>query len=314
MPKVTVIPATKDFYTGVDNNTFKKKKVAAYARVSTASEEQETSYDAQVDYYTKYIQGRPDWEFVKVYTDKAITGTNTKRRKGFKEMIDDALAGKIDLLEKDEIILIRGNHEDLMLDLVNRLDEFVEMGIEHTHHYRNRTVRTLMDLTECSLGRIKQQPGVIADRMRKTPFLQKIIPAMKDYFEIEHFIFVHGWIPCHASGYGGEADWFNYLENWREMPKSDWMLARWYNGMLAAFQGCIEPGKTIVCGHWHCSFGHTYLEKKEIKPLKDGELSPQKVFEDFTPYYGEGVIAIDACTALSKVVNCIVIEDEEKRA
>ncbi len=220
----------------------------------------------------------------------------------------------VDLLEKDEIILIRGNHEDLMLDLVNRLDEFVEMGIEHTHHYRNRTVRTLMDLTESSLGRIKQQSGVVADRMRATPFLQKIIPAMKDYLETEHFIFVHGWIPCHASGYGGEAGWFNYLENWREMPKSDWMLARWYNGMLAAFQGCIEPGKTIVCGHWHCSFGHTYLEKKEIKPLKDGELSPQKVFEDFTPYYGEGVIAIDACTALSKVVNCIVIEDEEKRA
>lgn len=221
----------------------------------------------------------------------------------------------VDLLEKDEIILIRGNHEDLMLDLVNRLDEYVEMGIEHTHHYRNRTVRTLMDLTECSLGRIKQKPGEIAERMRATPFLQKIIPAMKDYFETEHFIFVHGWIPCRASGYGGEANWFNYLKNWREMPKSDWMLARWYNGMLAAFQGCIEPGKTIICGHWHCSFGHKYLEKKEIMPCNEGDMiSKIQRKEDYTPYYGNGVIAIDAATVLSKVVNCIVIQDEEKRA
>lgn len=221
----------------------------------------------------------------------------------------------VDLLEKDEIILIRGNHEDLMLDLVNRLDEYVERGIEHTHHYRNRTVKTLMDLAECSLGRIKQQPREITDRMRATPFLQKIIPAMKDYFETEHFIFVHGWIPCHASGYGGQADWFNYQENWREAPQSDWMLARWYNGMLAAFQGCIEPGKTIVCGHWHCSFGHTYLEKREIKPYKEGDtLASKQLEEDFTPYYGNGVIALDAATVLSKVVNCIVIEDEEKRA
>lgn len=221
----------------------------------------------------------------------------------------------VDLIEKDEIILIRGNHEDLMLDLVNRLPEYADRGIEHTHHYRNRTVKTLMDLTRCSLGKIKQQPDVVAKKMRATPFFKKIIPAMRDFYETKNYIFVHGWIPCHASGYGGQADWFNYLENWRELPKSDWMLARWYNGMLAAFQGCIEPGKTIVCGHWHCSFGHTYLEKKEIKPLKDGELPPQKILEeDFTPYYGEGVIAIDACTALSRFVNCIVIEDEEKKA
>jgi DNA invertase Pin-like site-specific DNA recombinase len=68
--------------------------MAAYARVSTDSEEQETSYDAQIKYYTNYIKSRADWEFVKMYSDKAVTGTNTKQRKGFTEMIDDALAGK----------------------------------------------------------------------------------------------------------------------------------------------------------------------------------------------------------------------------
>ena len=101
----------------------------------------------------------------------------------------------VDLIEKDEIILIRGNHEDLMLDLVYRLPEYADRGIEHTHHYRNRTVKTLMDLTRCSLGKIKQQPDVVAEKMRATPFLKKIIPAMLDFYETKNYIFVHGWIP-----------------------------------------------------------------------------------------------------------------------
>lgn len=72
-----------------------KKRVAAYARVSTEHEEQQTSYDA---HYTKKIKERTDWVFVEVYTDKGITGTNTKRREGFNRMVKDALDGKIDLI------------------------------------------------------------------------------------------------------------------------------------------------------------------------------------------------------------------------
>ena len=76
----------------------KKRRVAAYARVSTDSDEQFTSYEAQVAYDTNYIKARDDWEFVEFYTDEGITGTNTKRREGFKSMVKDALAGKIDLI------------------------------------------------------------------------------------------------------------------------------------------------------------------------------------------------------------------------
>ncbi len=75
-----------------------KRRVAAYARVSTDKDEQITSYKAQVDYYKKYIQNNEDWEFVDVYADEGITGTSTKSRQRFKEMIDDAVAGKIDLI------------------------------------------------------------------------------------------------------------------------------------------------------------------------------------------------------------------------
>ena len=66
---ITVIPATKMMHTGLPRNAAVKRRVAGYARVSTDSEEQQTSYEAQVDYYTKYIQSKPEWAFVKVYTD-----------------------------------------------------------------------------------------------------------------------------------------------------------------------------------------------------------------------------------------------------
>ena len=56
-----------------------KRRVAAYARVSTDSDEQLSSYAAQVDFYTQYIRSNPEWKFVDVYTDEGISGTNTKK-------------------------------------------------------------------------------------------------------------------------------------------------------------------------------------------------------------------------------------------
>lgn len=75
-----------------------KRKVAGYARVSTEFEEQQTSYEAQIEYYTNYIKSRDDWEFVKVYTDEGISATSTAHRDGFNAMIENALNGKIDLI------------------------------------------------------------------------------------------------------------------------------------------------------------------------------------------------------------------------
>lgn len=96
--QITKIPASKELYTGVPTASTKKRKVAAYARVSTDSDEQITSYDAQVDYYTNYIKGKPEWEYSGVYTDAGISGVMTKHRAGFNRMVEDALAGKIDLI------------------------------------------------------------------------------------------------------------------------------------------------------------------------------------------------------------------------
>ena len=96
--KVTVIPATVNPHTRLPNLPNAKRRVAGYARVSTDNDEQFTSYEAQVEYYTQFIKRNPDWEYVKVYTDEGISGLNTKNRDGFNEMVRDALAGKIDLI------------------------------------------------------------------------------------------------------------------------------------------------------------------------------------------------------------------------
>lgn len=95
--RVTVIPPTLNLQTHQSKIQITKRRVAGYARVSTDSEEQQTSYAAQVDYYTNYIKSRDDWEFVKVYTDEGISATNTKHRDGFNQMISDALDGKIEI-------------------------------------------------------------------------------------------------------------------------------------------------------------------------------------------------------------------------
>lgn len=98
MAKVTIIPSTINPLTNVPIGSMKKKRVAAYARVSTDSDEQATSYDAQLKFYTNLIKSKEEWEFVNIYADEGISGTNTKKRIQFNQMIQDALDGKIDMI------------------------------------------------------------------------------------------------------------------------------------------------------------------------------------------------------------------------
>ncbi len=98
------------------------RRVAGYARVSTDKDEQFSSYEAQIDYYTKLIQSRRDWVFLKVYTDEGISGTSIRFRHGFLEMIDDALDGKIDLIVTKSISRFARNTVD-SLTTIRRLKE-----------------------------------------------------------------------------------------------------------------------------------------------------------------------------------------------
>ena len=94
---VTVIPARKHSRKSKDEEK-PKLRVAAYCRVSTDSEEQATSYDTQIEHYTAYIQGHPDWMLAGIFADDGISGTNTKKREEFNRMIDECMAGNIDMI------------------------------------------------------------------------------------------------------------------------------------------------------------------------------------------------------------------------
>ena len=132
---VTVIPATLIMHTGRPVNAVSKRRVAGYARVSTDSEEQFTSYEAQIDYYTQMIRSRSDWQFVKVYTDEGITGTSTKRREGFNQMVEDALGGKIDLIITKSVSRFARNTVDSLVTVRKLKEKGVEVFFEKENIY-----------------------------------------------------------------------------------------------------------------------------------------------------------------------------------
>ena len=135
MSKVMKIPAKLNRATFTPLDTPTKRRVAAYARVSTDSEEQQTSYAAQVSYYTEYIKKRPDWEFVSVYTDEGISATNTKHRDGFNAMIADALAGKIDLIVTKSVSRFARNTVDSLTTVRKLKEKGVEVYFEKEQIY-----------------------------------------------------------------------------------------------------------------------------------------------------------------------------------
>ena len=127
---ITVIPATINPLTRLPKAAVQQRRVAGYARVSTDSEEQLTSYEAQVDYYTRYIRSRSDWQFVDVYTDEGISATNTKRREGFNRMVADALDGKIDLIVTKSVSRFARNTVDSLTTVRKLKDAGVEVYFE----------------------------------------------------------------------------------------------------------------------------------------------------------------------------------------
>jgi len=206
-----------------------------------------------------------------------------------------------DLIDKDEVILIKGNHEDLLINLVKELDRG-ESAALYGHNLSNGTTMSLLELTNNNLLDARYMTKKIAKQFYNTIFYKKIFPKMLNYYETNNYIFVHGWIPCYALCESMGNEQYIYQEDWREASEERWNHARWINGMLAASQGVIDSNKTIVCGHWHSSYGHFKLEGKCSEFDEDA---------DFSPYYAKGIIAIDACTAHTGEINCVIIEDDD---
>lgn len=127
---VTAIPATRRLHTSTPLGQATIRKVAGYARVSTDHEDQVTSYQAQVDYYTRYITDHAGWQLAGIYTDEGITGTSTKHRAGFQAMVADALAGKIDLIITKSVSRFARNTVDSLTSVRQLKDAGVEVYFE----------------------------------------------------------------------------------------------------------------------------------------------------------------------------------------
>lgn len=174
-------------------------------------------------------------------------------------------------------VLIRGNHEEL-------LESLIERGYPMNHDKHNRTTDTVFGLST-----FPHKPYYFQEACAEIePMVFRFTSQMVNSFETQNYVFVHGWLPTR----GGAVAYPNAFA-------CEWDQARWQNGIACARRG-LTIDKTVVCGHWHCSYGHAEVDGKP--EFGDGA--------DFSPFYAPGIIAIDGCTAVTGVVNIVVLDDK----
>ena len=193
-------------------------------------------------------------------------------------------------------VLCKGNHETLLLECLKRQEAW-------SHDIQNGTDKTIAILGKYYETRWTPtwyESCVVIEKP-----MQEWISNMVNYFETCNYIFCHGFIPCYTSGV---KPWhkrnviYSKRDDWRSATDSEWEDAMWINGMKACgIDNVYEEGKIIVVGHYHTSWGRKQFENKD-------ELGENADFNPF--YYKDKLIAIDACTAYSKKVNILVLEDE----
>ena len=175
--------------------------------------------------------------------------------------------------EVDNKIMVKGNHEDLMQEMIIR-------GYPLLHDIQNRTYDTALQLAwNSSLGDVNYT--------KLYGIFDNLCSQMVDFYETKRYVFVHGWIPVTPD-----------KKDWRD--SSLWEESRWLNGMEMQMKGKTLTDKTIVCGHWHCSWGNAI--KFNVSEFDDDAI--------WDPYIAPGIIAIDRCTAYTQEMNIIVLEDD----
>jgi hypothetical protein len=205
------------------------------------------------------------------------------------------------------VVLIRGNHEDL-------LEEMLARGYGERHDHANGTTATVCSIAD-ALGIKAENTYDVCRAVEEfiKPFLSKFV----NYYESTNFVFTHGFIPCekftrlHRPWYQ-QGRKFEYNPDWRSSNDTEWEAARWINSIEASYiKEVFEPHKQIVAGHWHCSYGHYARAFKNAvennTEVLVEEFGPTAIWE---PFETEHLIAIDRCTAYTGEVNIVVLEDE----
>lgn len=204
------------------------------------------------------------------------------------------------LMSLERKILIKGNHDILLEDLCAR-------GFPYRHDKSNGTVRTVEDIGYIYSGISFEE--CCTKTWNKTAAYRDLLV---NYFETEHYIFVHSWIPTKTDyDYENPLPWHQfgkkhfYFEDWRNATESMWEEAMWGNPFKMAMSDLNKTGKTIVFGHWHCSAGYTLNDTDAT----GSEFGDNAIWE---PYRNteQGIIGIDRCTAHTGEVNVLVLEDD----
>lgn len=194
-------------------------------------------------------------------------------------------------------VLLRGNHEDLLVNCCKR-------GFAFNSDRLNGTVATIDDLATEFIKRFPNNDYNPTNTKYQfaLQIAEPFLTELRDYYETECHVFVHAWIPVLESSdvpirRKQDIHVFGHPD-WRNASKEDWDRARWLNPFMMAKRR-LYADKTIVCGHWHCSLGWANSEGRS-------EFGNDACFDI---YDGEHFIAIDACTAYTGTVNVLVIED-----
>ena len=205
------------------------------------------------------------------------------------------------IMTLDRKILVRGNHDIL-------LDECINRGFPEWHDSSNGTKQTVLDLGDYQHNQLFSKCCEVAANK-----LAAYKALLVNYFETKNYIFVHSWIPMNIDrDKRVDKPWyqngkrFSWREDWRDASTADWDEAMWGNPFYRAQDGLNKTGKTIIFGHWHCSAGYVLNDNKEFKLEEFGENAC------WEPYFNETqrIIGIDRCTAATGEVNVLVLEDE----
>ena len=335
-PRVTVVPATLNRFTAMPISTTRKRRVAAYARVSTDNEEQQTSYAAQVSYYTEYIQANAAWEFVDVYADKGITGTSTKKRDRFNDMIQDALDGKIDLIITKSVSRFARNTVDSLQTIRMLKERGVEVYFEEQNIYTLDSKGELLLTIMSSLA--QEESRSISENvtwgMRKrfadgkvalpykqflgyrkgTDGLPEIVPEEAEIVRDIYRMFLEGKSPAYIARHltecgiptpGGKPNWRpNTVESilTNEKYKGDAILQKTFCTDFLTKKMKVNEGEVP---QYYVEGSHPAIISPEMFDAVQAELKRRKGRRNYTPHCFSGRIYCDECGAVygSKVWN-----------
>ena len=213
----------------------------------------------------------------------------------------------VNAIPKEKKILIRDNHEDLLEEAIWRKGFF-------WNDYPNGTANTVRDLYQLEHN--------ITDEEVKTVSAFDMLVWLKDYEPYKQYIdstqyyairgdniFLHGWVPY----------WIDAVEQFEHISPQDWKECAWINGMQSYhFGGPIYKDLdkkeiyTIFCGHYHTSWWRRHITQEISHSIPPDEEWEKMTIDErknyFRPVVEPGIVALDACTAFSGVVNCYVVE------